>query len=146
MPVIQHTIQINRPVTEIFRFVSDFSNSTQWCVPAIQLQKSGQLKVGEMVVGNRRLVLGRNVFVNADVVDYVPNQRIVYTGIMGTYPFRSTFTFNFASSGTEVTEIMDVRIFWIYFFIRPFVVSTLNGQMRTSLDNLKKVMETRFGR
>ncbi len=145
MPVIQHTIQINRPVTEIFRFVSDFKNSPQWFPPSIQLQKSGQLKVGEMVVGTRKL-MGRNVFVNADVVDYVPNQRIAYTGIMGSYPFRSTFSFNFASSGTEVTEIMDVRIFWIYFFMRPFILRSIDSQMQTSLDSLKKVMETRFGR
>jgi uncharacterized membrane protein len=143
MPVIQHTIQINRPVTEIFRFVSDFSNAPQWQPAAIQLQKSGQLKIGEMVVGTRRL-MGRNVFVNADVVDYVPNQRIAFTGIMGSFPFRTTYSFNFASSGTEVTEIMDARIVWIYFFMRPFVISSVDRQMRESLQNLKKVMESRF--
>jgi uncharacterized protein YndB with AHSA1/START domain len=143
MPVIQHTVQINRPVTEIFRFVADFNNSPQWFPPTVQLQKSGQLKVGEMVVGTRRLI-GRSAFVNADVVDYVPNQRIAYTGIMGSYPFRTTFTFNFASSGTQVTEVMDVRIFWIYFFVRPFIVSALDSQIRTSLENLKTVMEARF--
>lgn len=143
MPVIQHSIQINRPVTEIFRFVADFNNATQWQPPSIQLQKTGVVKVGEMVVGTRKL-MGRSVFVNADVVEFVPNQRIVYTGIMGSHPFRSTYTFNFASSGTEVTEIMDVRIFWIYFFMRPFVISALNSQIQTSLDNLKKVMESRY--
>lgn len=143
MPVIQHSIQINRSVTDIFRFVADFGNTPQWYPASIQLQKSGQLKVGEMVVGTRRL-MGRNAFVNADVVDYVPNQRIAFTGIMGSFPFRTTYTFNFASSGTEVTEIMDVRIFWIYFFMRPFVIGALDSQMRTSLENLKKVMESRY--
>ncbi|MBZ0288145.1 MAG: hypothetical protein K8I30_11070, partial [Anaerolineae bacterium] len=64
--------------------------------------------------------------------------------IMGSFPFRTTYSFNFASSGTEVTEIMDVRIFWLYFFMRPFVVSAVNQQMRTALENLKKVMESRY--
>lgn len=143
MPVIEHKVNINRSVTEIFKFVADFHNNPQWQPESIQLQRAGQVKVGEMVVGTRR-VMGRTVHVNADVVEYVPNQKIAYTGIMGSYPFRTTYTFNFASSGAEVTEIMDIRIMWLYFMFRPFVVSSIDSQMKTSLENLKKVMEARY--
>jgi uncharacterized protein YndB with AHSA1/START domain len=143
MPVISHKVSINRPVTEIFRFVADFHNNPQWQPDSIRLERAGQVKVGEMVVGTRR-VMGRMVHVNADVVEFVPNQTIAYTGIMGSYPFRTTYKFAFASSGSEVTEIMDIRIMWLYFLFRPFILNGLDGQIKTSLENLKKVMEARY--
>lgn len=139
MAVIEHKVNISRPVTDVFRFVSDFSNNPKWQPDSIRLERAGQLKLGEMVVGQQRL-MGRMVHVNADVVDYGPNQIIAYTGIMGSYPFRTTYRFAFGSGGTELTQTMDVRISWLFFWARPFVVSSLDSQMRTALDNLKNYM------
>lgn len=141
MPVIEHKIQINRSVNDVFKFMVDFSNNPKWQPSSIRLERSGTVKLGEMVVGTRR-VMGRMVHVNADVVDYAPNQTIAYTGVMGSFPFRSTYKFYFGGGGTELTEIMDVRISWLYFWARPFVMGGLDGQIRTSLQNLKSFMDS----
>jgi hypothetical protein len=141
MPVIQHKISINRSVTDVFRFVADFSNNPKWQPNAIRLERSGVVRLGEMIVGTRR-IMGRMVHVNADVVDYSPNQTIAFTGIMGSYPFRSTYKFYYGGGGTEMTEILDIRIPWIYFWTRPFVMSGLDGQIQTSLANLKSFMDS----
>lgn len=139
---IQHKVNIMRPVTEIFRFVADFSNTPQWQPEAMQLQRAGQIRLGDMIVGTRR-IMGRTLHVNADVVEYVPNQTIIYNGVMGGFYFRTTYKFNFAGSGTDVTEIMEIRIPWWSFYMRPFVFSTVTSEMQTSLENLKRVMEAR---
>ncbi len=136
MAAIQHKVTINRPVTDVFRFVTDFSNNPKWQPPSIRLERSGQVKLGDMIVGQQRL-MGRMVHINADVVDYSPNQTLAYTGIMGSYPFRTTYKFAFGSGGTELTQVTDVRISWFYFWARPFVTSSLTGQMQTALENLK---------
>lgn len=143
MPIIQHSVTINRPITEVFRFITDFHNSTQWQSEGTQLQRAGQVKVGDMIVGTRR-VMGRVMHVNADVVELVPNQQLAYTGIMGSYPFRTTYKFSFSGSGCELTEIMDIRIMWLFFMIRPFIVRSIDGQMQASLARLKTVLESRF--
>ncbi|MBZ0291181.1 MAG: SRPBCC family protein [Anaerolineae bacterium] len=140
MPTLQHKVSINRSVTDVFKFVSDFSNNSKWQPSSVSMERSGQLRLGEMIVGKRRL-MGRMAFVNADVVDYSPNQTIAYTGVMGGYPFRSTLKFNHATGGVELTEIIDVRIPWMYFWARPFVLSALNGQIQKSLESLKTYME-----
>ncbi len=143
MPLIEHKITINRSVSEIFRFVVDFGNTPKWQPPSVQLERAGKVKLGDMVVGKRRM-MGRMVFVNADVVDVSPGQKLVYSGIMGGFPFRTTYLFNFTgSSGTQVTVTIDVRIPWFYFFMRPFVMSGLNGQTVTSLNNLKQYLDER---
>ncbi len=143
MPVIEHKITINRSVAEIFRFMADFSNNPKWQPDSIQLERSGKVKVGDMVVGMQR-VTGRMQHVNADVVDYVPNQKLAFTGIMGTYPFRTTYTYDFSGAGgTQVGITTDIRVPWIYIMFRPFVVSGLNGQIEKSLANLKEYLEAR---
>lgn len=139
MPVIEHKISINRSVTDVFKFLVDFSNNPKWQPDSIQLERNGHIKLGDMIVGTRRL-MGRRVHVNADVVDYSPNQTIAFTGIMGSYPFRTTYKFYFGGGGTELTEIMDIRIPWIYFWVRPFLLPALERQIRTSLENLKEYM------
>ena len=139
MPVIEHKISINRSVTDVFKFLVDFSNNPKWQPDSIQLERNGQIKLGDMIVGTRRL-MGRRVHVNADVVDYSPNQTIAFTGIMGSYPFRTTYKFYFGGGGTELTEIMDIRIPWIYFWVRPFLLPAIERQIRTSLENLKEYM------
>lgn len=140
MPVIQHKVSINRSVTDVFRFVADFKNNPKWQPTSVSLERSGQIRLGDMVVGTRR-VMGRMAHVNADVVEYSPNQTIVYTGIVGSYPFRTTLRFSHSTGGTELTESMDIRISWLFFWARPFVVSGLTGQIRTSLESLKTFME-----
>lgn len=143
MPVVEHKVLINRSVSDIFRFMSDFANNPKWQPTSVQLEKAGKIKIGDMVVGKQR-IMGRMQHVNADVVDFSPNQKIAYTGIMGNYPFRTTYSFNFSGAGgTEVTILTDIRIPWFYFLFRPFVMAGLNSQTVTSLENLKQFLEGR---
>lgn len=143
MPLVEHKITINRSVSDIYRFMSDFHNNPKWQPPSMHLEKAGKVKIGDMVVGTQR-VMGRMVHVNADVVDLSPNQKLVYTGVMGGYAFRTTYGFNFSGAGgTEVTISTDIRIPWFYFMMRPFVLGGLNSQIATSMENLKQFLEGR---
>ena len=99
MPIIEHRVNINRSVTDIFRFMSDFGNNPRWQPSGIKLERVGKVRMGDMIVGHQRM-LGRMQVVNADVVDYLPNQRLAYTGVMGGYNFRTTYDFNLAQGGT----------------------------------------------
>jgi uncharacterized protein YndB with AHSA1/START domain len=143
MPVIEHKVMINRPVTDVFRFVTDFSNSPKWQPSGVSLERAGKVRIGDMIVGQQR-IMGRMQHVNADVVDFSPNQKLVFSGIMGGYAFRTTYTFNFSGTGgTEVAITTDIRIPWFYFLFRPFVLSGLNSQTAAALQNLKQFMEDR---
>lgn len=143
MPVAEHKVTINRSVAEVFRFMADFSNNPKWQPAGIQLERSGKVRVGDMVVGMQR-IMGQMRHVNADVIDYSPNQRIVYKGVMGNYGFRTTYDFNFSGgSGTEVAIVTDVRIPWWHIMFRPFVMRGIDSQIQTSLQNLKQYLDDR---
>jgi uncharacterized protein YndB with AHSA1/START domain len=143
MPVVEHKVLINRSVSDIFRFMSDFANNPKWQPSSMNLEKAGKVRIGDMVVGTQR-IMGRMQHVNADVVDFSPNQKIAYTGIMGSFPFRTTYSFNFSGvGGTEVTIMTDIRIPWLYFLFRPFVMAGVKSQTVASLENLKQFLESR---
>ena len=143
MPVAEHQVLINRPVTDIFRFMSDFNNNSKWQPASMSLDKAGKVRIGDMVVGKQRM-LGRMQFVNADVIDISPNQKVVYKGVMGGYPFQTTYRYDFTGAGgTQVSIITELRIPWFMFFVRPFVMAGVDGQIATSLQNLKEYMENR---
>jgi len=145
MPLIEQRVTINRPVTDIFRFMSDFGNNPRWQPAGIRLERVGKVRLGDMIVGHQRM-LGRMQFVNADVVDYAPNQRLAWSGVMGGYAFRTTCDFSHAAGGTEVIVRTDIRIPWFLFMLRPFVLGGLRSQTAPSLPRLKQVMEDRLAR
>ncbi len=143
MPVIEHKVTINRPVTDIYRFVTDFANSPKWQPSGVEMERAGKVKIGDMIVGKQRM-MGQMQHLNADVVDMSPNQKLVFSGIMGGYAFRTTYAFNFSGSGgTEVSMTTEIRIPWFSIMFRPFILSGLNSQMQTALQNLKQFLEDR---
>jgi hypothetical protein len=143
MPVIEHKVAINRSVADIYRFMSDFSNNPKWQPPSMRLERAGKVRIGDMIVGTQR-IMGQMRHVNADVVDTSPNQRLAYTGVMGGFPFRTTYNFNFAGpGGTQVSITTDIRIPWFNFMFRPFVVAGVRSQTVTALENLKEFLEAR---
>ncbi len=143
MPEIEQRVTINRSVTDIFRFMSDFGNNPRWQPVGMKLERVGKVRLGDMIVGQQRM-MGRMHFVNADVVDFTPNQRLAYSGVMGGYNFRTTYDYNLAPGGTEVIIRTDIRIPWYLFLFRPFVLGGLRGQIGASLARLKQVMEDRL--
>ena len=143
MPSVEHRVTINRSVAEIFRFMVDFSNNPKWQPPSIQLERSGKVRVGDMVVGMQRM-MGQMRHVNADVIDYSPNQRLVYKGVMGSYNFRTTYDFNFSGAGgTEIAISTEIRIPWWNIMFRPFIMRGIDGQIQTSMQNLKQFLDDR---
>ena len=143
MPVIEQRVNINRSVTDIFRFMTDFGNNPRWQPSGMKLERVGKVRMGDMIVGHQRM-MGRMQFVNADVVDYLPNQRLAYTGVMGGYNFRTTYDFSLVQGGTDVIIRTDIRIPWYLFMFRPFVLGGVRGQISASLERLKQVMEDRL--
>jgi len=143
MPLVEQKVSINRSGADVYRFMLDFGNTPHWQPNSVRLEKAGKVKLGDMIVGMRRMI-GRMSYVNADVIDVQPNQRIIFSGIMGGYAFRTTYQFDFSGAGgTQVTISTDIRIPWFYAPLRPFILNGLKGQMTTALDNLKDYMESR---
>jgi hypothetical protein len=143
MPVIEQKVMINRSASEIYRFIVDFGNNPKWQPNSMQFERAGKVKLGDMIVGMQR-IMGRMTHVNADVVEVAPNQRIIYSGVMGGYPFRTTYNLNFSGvGGAEVSISTNIRIPWLHVMFRPFILGDVKGQTTRALNGLKEYLEAR---
>jgi uncharacterized membrane protein len=145
MPEIKHTVTINRPVGEIFRFVADFRNDPQWQGDVAEVhQTEGNTRIGTMLTETRTTrAWSWRMDLNADVIDYQPNKLIEMKGVIGRFPSVVRYEFAFSRGTTEFTQHLNIRLGFLYAIFSPFVTRAMNRRTRQSMEKLKAMMEER---
>jgi len=93
MPLLQETLEIDRPLEDVFAFVGDFANTKHWD-PGVA--DSRQVTEGAVTVGTRYAVEvvfnGRRLPMTYEVTEWDPPNRVVLHG-----------------EGSTVTAVDDIR-------------------------------------
>jgi uncharacterized protein YndB with AHSA1/START domain len=140
---IQHTIVIDRPVEEVFEFVSDASNDRLWetgveaCVP------DGEAKLGQQR-DVTMVTFGRRYQGEAEVTDFEQDQRLTIE-IKSGLPVKgeSDFQFDSVNGSTELTYSMRAKpVNRIFSVIQPVMGWMLQRQWENDLLTLKKLLES----
>ena len=141
MPKFENHILIDRPVFEVFKYVGDFTNDTQWRnVKGVGITSGDPIRPGSMVAMTRPL-MGRNGFMNGDVIEYDRNKKIEMKGSFWGFPFIYTMTFERRGQETNIIEIFDVRTRWMVWFGLFFNMS-LGRTLANELANLKQLLDS----
>lgn len=145
MAVIEQTIKINRPFSDVFKQIADFDNlqgqkAWQPTLTAANVTAGSPIRAGSSV-SMRKQLMGGSIFINADVVDFQRNKRIELKGVYGR--FRFTRAIELATGGRETTirDTFDLRTPWFYFWYSPFFVSALRRQNNAEWERLKALLE-----
>lgn len=143
MPEIQEAITINRPVSDVFRFVADFENAPQWQPDVVEAHISGErTRIGSFftLIRTTRL-LGWKLDLNADIINYVPNRLIEYKGAVARFPVRGQYEFESGGGTTVVRETINVRMGFLYAIFSPLMRGVISGRTRRALAQLKQTLE-----
>jgi uncharacterized membrane protein len=145
MPEITETIVINRPVSEVFRFVADLNKTQEWQPDVEETHATDErARVGVMVTQPRSSrMLGWRLDLNADIVEYTPNRLIEYKGVLGRFPVKDRLEFESSGGTTTVRETVNVRMGILFALFSPFMRSTLSRRTRRALEGLKTRLENR---
>jgi uncharacterized protein YndB with AHSA1/START domain len=113
MRTITSSIVIERPIDEVFTFVTDARNNLLWQsnsgLTAIQQQPDGPVGVGTRIVETRE-ILGHASENRSEVTGYEPNRRYVRSQIAGSGPIaRGEFTFEPVPGGTRWVIVLDFQ-------------------------------------
>jgi uncharacterized membrane protein len=145
MPQIKESITINRPISETFRYATNFNTSPEW-QPDVQSvhQSEDKPRAGVMVTQNRKTyMMGTKLDLNADIIDYNLNHFMEYKGVLGKFPARGRLSFESGGGVTTVTETIDIRMGFFYAVFSPFMSRTMSRRTRTALEGLKQRLESR---
>lgn len=145
MPQVEHSVTINRPVSEVFRFVNDADNMAEWQPDVRESHLTGEkMRVGVMMTQTRTThLLGWRLDLNADIVGYQPNKSIEYQGILGRFPVRGQIAFESMGGNTTVTESLEIRMGFLFAIFSPMMSGTMKRRTRNALETLKEKLENR---
>ena len=133
---------INRPLVEVFQFVTNVTNQPKWQSSAVE---NTQLTPGPMAVGvtiqHVGKWLGRRYVGTGQVTEFEPNSRWAYKTLDGPYQLEMHYHFEPAPSGTRLTMVADGEDSGFFRLPAPLLRFFAQRVLQGDLDRLKKVLE-----
>ena len=144
MARVDVSTQINKPVSEVWDFFMDFSNSSHWTRSGSELRmtSTGPLAVGSTLesVGS---VFGRQVKSQAMVATSVEHNRLVsFTSdipVLGR--ILGGFTFEPVGTSTRLSRWSDLKGGGFRGVLLGLLVPVVRRAQRTEMANLKRLIE-----
>ena len=144
MPSVSETTIVNRPISEVFRFMMDFKNAENWVPDVIATHLSEERpRVGAFFTQVRatRALLWK-LDLNADIINYVPNRKLEYKGALGRFPVQGEIVFVSQGGKTEVSETLEFRIGILFAVFSPMLRGAMARRTRRMLAALKEQLES----
>jgi uncharacterized membrane protein len=141
---IQDSIVIDRPVEDVFAYVSDVNHLPEWAGTTVEVKDApaGPLRDGATFADVGKF-LGRRFETPFQATVEAPH-RLVYRSTAGALvPHDWTYTFEPLGDSTRVTLAIEGEPGGFFRLAAPLVRRALGRQMSKDLANLKRVIESR---
>jgi uncharacterized membrane protein len=140
---IENEVIINRPIEEVFSFVSNIENYIQWQSGVIEakLTSEGPLGLGSTYKYSAKL-LGRKIENNGKYTEYIPNKKITFKGTSGPFPGQGTYSFENVNGGTKLSTLIEADIGGFFKIAEGLVVKQFKKQFDADFENLKTLLES----
>jgi uncharacterized protein YndB with AHSA1/START domain len=142
MPEATRTITINKPITDVFAFISDGANATKWRSGVLDVAHTSGMGVGEQWKQGVKGPGGRRIDADYEITTYDAPNRLEFKATAG--PVRPTGGYLLNQSGDNATDLT----FWLKaevgglkgLLMGGAVQKTMDAEM-AALDRLKAVLE-----
>lgn len=139
----ENSVEINKPIEEVFEYVTNIDNLPLWAGPVTEAK---QTSVGPVGVGTTQTqvaqLLGRRIESSLEVTEYEPNKKFTTKSTSGPIPIEVHYNFEPVAEGTrlEVVGILDAGGF--FKLAEPLVARTLKRQTEGDFKTLKELLES----
>ncbi len=139
---IELSIDINRPVEEVFAYVTDPANDAKWQDGVIEsrLVSDGPMGVGSKIRDVRKL-LGRQIESELEVTEYIPNKLFSLKVASGPLPFEMRQTFHPSGEGTRIDLVAEGEPAGVFKLASGAFKKQLESQLAADSKRLKKALE-----
>ncbi len=138
-------VSISRPIALVAAFAGDPSHAPQWYenIASVEWQSEPPARVGSRVAFVAHF-LGRRLAYTYEIVELVPEQRLVMRTAEGPFPMETSYTW--AAEGPEQTR-MTLRNrgepAGFSKLMAPFMAAAMRRANGKDLAKLKELLETR---
>ncbi len=140
---VEHSVVINRPVEEVFQFMSDPRNNEQWQSMIVDTKGvEGPVGVGSKWQHTVSF-LGRKFEPTFELTELEPNRRSAVRSAGGPVPFHGSWTFEPVDGGTRVSWVLEGEPGGFFRLAEPLVERAARRQTASDFATLKDLLEAR---
>jgi uncharacterized membrane protein len=141
---IEESVEINRPLEEVYEYVANPENLPEWTGTVIETRKGtlGPLLEGSTFTSVGKF-LGRRVESPFEVIAHESPRLHSHKSTGGPLPMEWTLTFEEVAGGTRYTQVAEGEPGGFFGLVGPLLERVGRRQLRTDLENLKDLLEAR---
>ena len=143
MITVEKSIQINKPVSEVFAFVTNGDNTTKWQigVEAVQQAEDPANTVGARYSEVRKFI-GQEMKTTLEITAFEPDTKWSAKVVKGPVPYELTTTFEPADGGTRMTTRIEGEPSGFFKVAQGMVSGQLEKNLEESGQKLKELLES----
>ena len=140
---LEHSVVINRPVQEVFSYITEVKNLPTWMTELVdaKLTSKGHIGVGSTINTSVNL-LGRQLENTQQLTEYELDSKFAIKSTSGPVHTEDEFIFKPDSDGTIVTRITKGELGGFLKLTEPLIVRMLDRQFDNNFANLKDLLES----
>ena len=141
---IEESVEINRPLEEVYEYVATPENLPEWAGTVIETRKDtpGPLLEGSTFTFVGKF-LGRKIESPFKVTAHEFPRRHSHKSTGGPLPTEWTLTFEEVAGGTRYTQVAEGEPGGFFGLVGPLLERVGRRQLRTDLENLRDLLEAR---
>jgi len=126
----EHSVVINRPIEEVFAFVTDTEKQTEWNGELVESKKTSDdpRGVGTTFTGVVKF-LGRRIEATNEVTEYEVNRKMG-TKVTGPMSAVGSHTFESVEGGTRLTFVVEANTSGVLKFADPLIARMFKRQQK----------------
>ena len=139
---INHSVVIDKPLTEVFTYATDVEKMSVWSSEVERAWKISEGPLGKgSTWGSEVKILGRKIENTIEVTEYEPNSKWSLKPTSGPVSGDAEFHFESVTGGTKVSVSLEADTGGFFKLGEPIVNRMLQRQYETNLATLKDLLE-----
>jgi uncharacterized membrane protein len=142
MAKIEESIDIRRPVEQVFGYTTDAKSWPKWNSVIVEAEQTspGPVTVGTTFRGKSRL-MGRTMPWTAKATELEVNRIYGKNIDSGSVIIEQHNTYQPVQGGTRITILYDMKVGGLLKIMSPMMTGSMRKELKKSLGNLKGVLE-----
>lgn len=141
----EYDVIIERPVEEVYAYISDVSNASEWMPWADETAVINGPEPSGIAEGQRRLIKQRDFGIQSETVleatDIDPGRSYTFESVEGPVDFRGEYCFEPVEEGTQLTRTYQVELPGLTRIMEPVMARQMKRQWESDLERVKDILE-----
>ena len=142
MDKIEHSIDIARPMEEVFAYLTEVANLPEWQSGVLEARSDGPLQKGSMLTELRKL-LGTRTESTLEVIEHQPNELFSLRVVEGPIPLQVSHRLTRTAEGTRLDLVLVGEPAGVAKLAGPLFMRTVRREIEFDFGTLKDILEAR---